>query len=186
MFNPNRSSSVDHAIANTLDEAYGNLTRRSFLSMVTRKLIGLTGVVVASEVLPFLAAPLKAAGQYEVEQDCGLHGYHCASGNCDGGTPGRKWVQCCPANHTDSCPTKWSCCTYLDYCGPVELEYSGCQGVEPGGTSWCGPAPNTFYRCTWAECPTDVGSLYNSEQQCKTACMNMHQSNYCADDPQWP
>lgn len=178
------NSSLDRAISNNLGETYGNLSRRSFLSVLTRKLIGLTNVVVASEVLPFLAAPVGAAPQYEVEENCGLHGYICHTGNCSGGVIGRKWVQCCEAVHTDSCPSKWACCTYTDFCGPTELQYSGCTGVPPAGTSWCGPPPNTFYRCTSITCyGSPVASLYNTEQACKTACMNTHQSSYCADDP---
>jgi hypothetical protein len=178
------TSFLDNAISRTLGETYGNLSRRSFLSGLTRRLIGLTSVAVAAEVLPFLAAPVRAANPYEVETLCGLHGYKCATGNCTGGVMGRRWVQCCEAVR-DSCPTKWSCCRYTDYCGPTELQHSGCTGVTPGGTSWCGPAPNTFYRCTDVQCAITSASLYATEQACKTGCMTQWAANYCADDPCW-
>lgn len=178
------NSSLDRTLAITLGEAYGNLSRRSFLSVLTRKLIGLTGVAVAAEVLPFMAAPVRAAPQYEIEDMCGLHGYRCDTGNCSGGVAGRRWVQCCEAIHTSSCPTKWACCSYLDYCGPSELQHSGCEGATPSGTSWCGPAPNIFYRCTLIECSSATPeSLWNTQGACKTACMQQWQSSYCADDP---
>jgi hypothetical protein len=177
-------SSLDKAIAHTLGAAYGNLSRRSFLSVLTRRLIGLTSVVVAAEVLPFLATPVKAAPQYVVDDRCGLHGYICGTGNCRSGVVGHKWVQCCEAAHyTGACPSKWSCCQYTDYCGTEPLAHAGCTGFPPSGTSWCGSAPNTFYRCTKITCIENYNSMHDTHDACKTACMSANQATYCADDP---
>jgi hypothetical protein len=183
MLEDDRSSSpLDDAISKSLGDMYGNLSRRSFLSAVTRKLIGLTNVVVAAQVMPFLAPLAKAAPQYAVDERCGLHGYVCGPGNCQGGVVGHKWVQCCVADR-DSCPSLYSCCQYTDYCGPEPLEYSGCDGVPPSGTSWCGPPPNRSYRCTRIVCSYQPSQMYVKEQDCKAACMSTHQATYCADDP---
>lgn len=149
-------AAVDRAVSRALDRRYANLSRRSFLSLLTRRLVGLTGIVVAAEVFPYLASTAHAAFS-----ECGLHGWICGTGNCSGGTAGQTWVQCC---ELPQCPPKWKCCTYRDYCGtPPPNHPTNCQGVEPSGTLWCN---NGEYICTTIACAGN----YSSPSSCTSGC----------------
>jgi hypothetical protein len=158
------SSRLDDALSKQLARTYGNLTRRSFFSMATRKVLKLAGIAVASEVLPYLATDARA------DVECGLHGYVCnPQTTCNGGTQGISWVQCC-FNHAclPGSPgfDHWQCCAYTDYCGTRPANWgNGCSGPTPSGTAWCGEAPGQ-YICTTLQCMYSLSSQAACEQQC--------------------
>jgi hypothetical protein len=148
-------SSLDETVSNALAHTYGNLSRRSFLSFMTRKLIGLAGVVVASEVLPYLASDAFA------DAGCGLHGFPC-SGGCGGGGVGTSWVQCCPVGTGSMC--SYTCCRHTDYCGTQPEGWpEGCTG-HAEGIAWCGGSG--AYICTVSACSGTFGSV----GMCSGAC----------------
>lgn len=138
-------SPVDRVVAKALGNTYGQLSRRAFLSKVTRKILSISGFVIGAEIIPFLASEAHA----DVWNRCGLHGWICGTGTCSGGTIGAKWIQCCPP---PLCPNLFQCCTYTDYCGTRPPGWgTGCDGATPSGTLWCGQAPG-LYICTEVSC----------------------------------
>jgi hypothetical protein len=155
-------SSLDTAVSQKLAKKYGDLSRRSFFSLATRQLIGVAGVTVASEFLPFMTNTAYA------QTTCALHGYVCdTTTSCRGGTAGSHWMQCCEIG----CNI-WQCCTYTDYCGTrLGTWPAGCTGTIPSGTSWCGSAPGA-YICTTVGCTGTTYSTYAScDQACSHTCM---------------
>jgi len=160
------ATSVEGAIRQRLRKKYGQLTRRSFLSAVTRKVFSLAGVGVAAQLLPYAAQEARA--QSSMGALCGLHGFFCnASSPCSGGTPGAAWVQCCQIDvQAPPCPTVFTCCTYRDYCGTRPQGWpNGCAGTYVGGTNWCGTAPGD-YLCTTINCALS----YQNFQACQNNC----------------
>lgn len=143
-------SPIDSVLSHALQSKYANLSRRAFLSAVTRRLIGLTGIAVATEVLPFL---VPAAQAQQHDPDCGLHGPKCDTGNCTkvGAEPMSRWVACCPK--AVGCTQKWQCCTYTDWCATTPRPYTptNCVGPAQSGTSWCS-VPVPHYWCTTSTC----------------------------------
>jgi hypothetical protein len=159
---------IDTAVGRALQTQYANLSRRSFLSSLTRQVFGLVGVSLAAEVLPYLAAPAQAEGWGDGWTDCGLHGYVCdGTTTCSGsgGSLGASWVQCC---EKPLCPAFWKCCTYTDYCGTRPQNWgTGCYGnYIAGAPAWCGGASGS-YLCTIYSCtPTEWLSLANCQAHC--------------------
>lgn len=131
-----KGSALDRVVARNLASRYGNLTRRGFFSMATRKLVGLTGVALGVQMLPYLAEVARA------DNYCGLHGTLCG-GACTAPTQGIFWVACCP---TDTCPVSYTFCTYTDYCAANPI--AGCVG---SGHTWCNP-DTLAYVCTMVGC----------------------------------
>jgi hypothetical protein len=166
---PEKSVSVDEAISKTLSGRYGNLTRRGFLSGVSRSLLKLTGVTLAAQVLPFF--PGKAQAQ-AYGDDCGLHGYTCGTGNCQQSSATVEswhWVQCC-GYPVDPCTTAWQCRRYIDHCSNTFHSPSGCTGNMDGGTpSWCNwySASHPHYVCTTS---IATGPYYDNIESCKSGC----------------
>src|SRR5690606_35215237 len=64
-------AALDSVMRQMLVDNYGQLTRRSFLSRMTRKLFALTGVSLAAQVFPYFAPEAQAASPTW----CGLHGW---------------------------------------------------------------------------------------------------------------
>ncbi len=148
-------SVADNTLSRALARRYGTLSRRSFLSVVSRKLVTLAGVPIAAQVFPYFASSAYAANE-----DCGLHGRICTP-TCTGGTNQLQWVQCCI---TQECPTKYKCCHYIDKCGTRWPTYpSGCSG-DASGTAWCSSGE---YICTILSC--DV-STYGNLTTCQGFC----------------
>lgn len=54
-------AALDSVMRQMLVDNYGQLTRRSFLSRMTRKLFALTGVSLAAQVFPYFAPEAQAA-----------------------------------------------------------------------------------------------------------------------------
>ena len=144
------STVLDGALRDRLAQSYGNLSRRSFLAGLTRRVIALAGVMVAAEMLP-----MPARGQ----EECGRHGWKCGTGNCSASLNGAvqrdKWVQCC--NSETDCG-KYLRCSFVDICrNSVQygfFEDSGCEGPN-GGMPWCGGMPYQFI-CTQSSCQPNV------------------------------
>jgi hypothetical protein len=155
---------VDIALGKLLQRNYGQITRRSFLSGLTRRAISVAGIGLASQVLPFMV-PEAEAQVPGGPTACGLHGYIC-SGSCFGGSSKLSWSACCqiPVS-APPCPQVWACCNYTDYCGtrPVGWPF-GCQGPI-GGTSWCGGGGD--YICT----TMSSGATYSSQPDCQNHCL---------------
>jgi len=157
---PSGGTSADQALSNVLARSYGNLTRRSFLSILTRRLIALAGVPLAAQVFPYFA------GEARADIYCGLHGYLCGTGNCSGGSAGASWVQCCEAA---ACPPgTYMCCSYTDYCGTRPQNWgAGCGGnYQQGSQAWCGQASGV-YICTSVTCSGGHPSLFSCQQNCE-------------------
>lgn len=160
------SNAVDKVVSHALDNSFTNISRRSFLSLLTRKLIGLTGVAVAAEVFPYFVPRAEAL----VPTDCGLHGWICTSGTpCNGGVVGNKWVQCCQV--PVPCDWKYKCVSYVDYCGTRPGNWpNGCVGnFIDDAISWCGGAggPNAEYICTKKIVHAPI---YGTFAQCQSNC----------------
>jgi hypothetical protein len=149
-------STIDTVLSRALHARYANLSRRAFVSMVTRKVVGLTGIALAAEVLPFMAPVAHAQVS---NPDCGLHGPKCNTGNCtnSGAQPVNRWVQCCP-KLVKPCTQKYQCCTYTDWCATTPRPYnpSGCSGPGQSGTRWCSLFI-TNYWCTTVSCSGAYG-----------------------------
>ena len=148
---PNSDQSVlDITLSNALDSRYANLSRRAFVSAMTRKLIGLTGIALAAEVMPFMVP--RSHAQVE-DPYCGLHGPLCGTGNCHntGAQAVNRWVACCP-KLVPPCIQKYQCCTYTDWCATTDRPYTpnGC-GPAQSGTLWCSIFI-TKYWCTSVSC----------------------------------
>jgi hypothetical protein len=161
---------IDVAMGKALRKTYGNVTRRSFLSGTTRKLLSLAGVGIAAQVFPFFAKDAKA--QFGTGATCGLHGPICVSGTpCSGGVPRLSWKACCQIPiSAPPCPTVYICCNYVDYCllapaSPPANWPIGCAGPPPSGVSWCGGVGT--YVCTSFSC----GASYQSWGDCANYCM---------------
>ena len=156
-------SSIDSVVSNALHSRYAHLSRRAFMSVVTRKLIGLAGIGLAAEVLPF-AIPDAEAQIYN--PNCGLHGPKCGTGNCTnaGAQAVNRWVACCPK--PVGCTQKYACCTYTDWCSTSARPYTptGCVGPAQSGTLWCS-LYITKYWCTTVSCD---GSF--STSSCGNTC----------------
>lgn len=151
-------TSIDVAIGKTLQKTYGQLTRRSFLSGATRKLISLTGIGVAAQMFPYFANEAHAT------ETCGLHGWICNEFTpCYGGSIGANWIQCCQMNAPRPV---FSCCTYTDYCGTRPPNWGDdCYGNEPSGPAWCGGAGGS-YICTLFNCSGQWSTL----SACQSGC----------------
>jgi hypothetical protein len=171
---PEKSSqaAIDQALGKVLRKRYGQLTRRSFLSGATRKLLSLAGVGIAAQVLPFFAKEANAQQSF-VGPTCGLHGPICSSVtlcNNAGAVPRLTWNACCQIpTSVPPCPMVYICCTYTDWCvlGPLTvppLWPNGCAGPPPSGVSWCGGIGT--YICTTFSC----GASYNTWQDCSVNC----------------
>ena len=155
------ASPLDVALGHTLAQSYGNLSRRSFLAALTRQVMSLTGMVLASQIFP-----MPARG----DENCGLHGHPCGTGNClttaTGAVSRFMWVQCCvPEN---GCSGTYQRCTYRDYCRNSdtygEFDPQGCAPPGPSGTTWCYPGGGPWsYVCTTTAC----GDTYPTLQQCR-------------------
>lgn len=155
---------VDVVLGNWLQRQYGQITRRSFLTGLTRKAISLGGISLAAHVFPFLVPEARA--QAGTGALCGLHGYHCGSGTCHGGTAAFAWTACCqiPVS-APPCPTIFACCSYLDFCGTRPQGWpDGCAGPR-AGSSWC--AATGDYICTTSSC----GATYQSSGECESYCL---------------
>jgi hypothetical protein len=164
---------VDALLGRVLRDSYAPLSRRSFLSALTRKIFALAGVSLVSEVMPFLATEARAA---DAPTWCGLHGWICESGTtCYGGTPRATWVQCCEIpTGTPPCPMVYTCCRYTDYCAPTRPSNWGTDchiGKQPCGLPWCGESGG-MYLCTTVQCSGN----YSTFPQCANGCS---QSCYC-------
>lgn len=157
-----KASPLDAVLERVLARRYANLSRRSFLSVMTRKIITLAGVPVAAQVFPYFAPTARASTV------CGLHGYLCDQGACisAGTTPANFWVQCCDVS---VCPVTYRCCIYRDYCGtrPPNWGNSTCLGSPPSGSEWCGAAPGE-YVCTTVNCPPTP--TYSDLASCALGC----------------
>lgn len=159
------TTAFDAAFSKALRKNYSQVTRRSFLSGLTRNIFSVAGIGVASQVLPFFAPEAKAQdwtqGAY-----CGLHGKICvANTQCYGGVVGYAWSACCKIPiSTPPCPTVYVCCNYTDHCGDPLPNFNGCIGPEPSGQSWCGAFG--FYRCTTFTCGASYNSMYACQQNC--------------------
>jgi len=131
-------------------------SRRSFVSKFSRLLIGMTGVMLPGKARLFAgpAIPLTPKQITTNWNWCGLHGYICGTGNCNGGTTGsgyqRAWNACC----FDPATSCYKCCTYADRCSftPPPAPFQ-CDGPTPSGPAWCGGAGN-YYVCTVVTCAT--------------------------------
>lgn len=150
---------LDEAIGTMLAGAYGNLSRRSFLSVITRKVMTLAGVALAARALPYLIPEAHA------NITCGLHGRICGTNhpNCHGGTKQLCWKQCCEtAADTTQC-SFWQCCVYSDYCGTRP------KGCEPfgSGTPWCSDGD---YLCTTLDCSLVFESINTCATNCAGSC----------------
>jgi hypothetical protein len=139
---------VDQLVNKMLTTRFKHVSRRSFLSKLTRLAFGAAGVTVAAraalELRPAAAqvpppppnAPWASGGW----QGCGLNGFLCGTGSC---TPpanlvgGGSWSKCC---FDPSCGF-WFSCTYNDMCGTVARTWNGSdcsgQGILYGATNWC-------------------------------------------------
>ncbi len=152
---------VEAALERALARRYANLSRRSFLSVMMRRIITLAGVPIAAQVFPYFARTANA------NTLCGMHGYWCDHGACTsaGTTPANSWVQCCDVA---PCPVTYRCCTYKDYCGtrPPGWGNATCLGRPPSGSEWCGAAPGE-YVCTTVNCSPTV---YSDLTSCKLGC----------------
>lgn len=152
---------VDIVVGRALQTRYANLSRRAFLSSLTRKVFGLAGIGLAPQVFPYFVPNARAAGM-----TCGLHGYDCDSATpCSGGSVGASWVQCCAR---PTCPATYKCCTYTDFCGTRASNWgTGCHGnYIQGAPAWCGNAPGQFI-CTSTVCGTHIyGALSSCERDC--------------------
>jgi hypothetical protein len=162
-------SGVDSAISRALAKPYRQMTRRSFLSGVTRKLFAAAGVGLAAEVFPFFVQDAQASGP----EYCGLHGVPCAEvGACNGGELGTSWVQCCPMPvSAPPCPTIYRCCTYVDRCSTTTQPPQSCHG---SGTSWC-RSPTDFYWCTEVLCTGE----HNTLELCRSNCFPPGIGGFC-------
>jgi hypothetical protein len=148
---PNQSA-IDARLSRRLAKTYGTLSRRSFLSLLTRRVIGAAGVVLAAEVMPFW--PNDAMAQ---SVNCGLHGTVC-NATCSKTGDMLAWTQCCELG----CGA-WYCCSYFDVCGTLP---AGCNSGS--GTAWC--LNGQIYRCTIVEC--DTNHAYSSAPECAGHCLN--------------
>jgi hypothetical protein len=147
---------TDSALSKALAKRYGKLTRRSFLSVVTRKLVTFAGVPLAAQVFPYFVSTAHAANE-----NCGLHGYICTAG-CTGGANQLMWVQCCI---TQECPTKYQCCKYIDKCGVRPAGWpGGCIG-DADGDAWC---TSGEYICTVTQCDF---TKYANLSSCQSGCI---------------
>lgn len=189
MTNPN---GFDRFLARKLASRTRLVSRRMFLSKLTRNVFAVAGVAIAAKAGLFEIGRLQAGSASQnlsappanvmagpnpnpvPWEWCGLHGYVC-SNTCNGGgvvtytSAGYGWVQCCQ-NPADS---KWHCCKYQDECSltdpqnpnPPDLR-KGCQGIYPCGPMWCAMPPsgsNYYYVCTNVSCG-QVG--YSSDSNC--------------------
>jgi hypothetical protein len=155
------ATGVDAALERALSRRSANLSRRSFLSGMMRKLITLAGVPIAAQVFPYFARTAQA------NTLCGLHGYWCGFGTCTqaGTQPANAWVQCCDVS---SCPVSYRCCTYRDYCGqrPAGWGNGTCLGQPPSGSEWCGGTDGD-YVCTTVNCSA---TSYSTLASCTLNC----------------
>lgn len=166
---PHDPSSIDLALAKALRGRYGQLTRRSFLSGVTRRMMALSGVTLAAQVFPYFVPEAHATG---VGVMCGNHGYYCGTGNCTIGgdaAPKNWWKACCSIQVTaPPCPTVYMCITYTDYCGTQPTGWPDhCGGVR-SGTDWCSGMGD--YICT----TTTPGPSYSTPDDCTNNCLGAH------------
>ena len=145
---------VDEAITGKLSKKYRDLSRRAFLSFLTRKAIAVAGVAVAAQALPFLVPVARAQ-----VSTCGLDGRTCAS-PCTGGIAQDAWVACCQVGSGASC--YFTCCFYTDLC-QASLP-SGC-GSFGSGFPWCNGS--SLYVCTVIEC----SGQYASQSLCQSDCV---------------
>jgi hypothetical protein len=161
----NDPSVLDGAVAKMLTTNYGQLTRRGFLSHVTRQLLNLAGVSVAAQVFPYFISDAEAVPGNQ----CGLHGRTCRAGTlCATGLPNTAaqaaWVQCCKV---EKCNTDYRCCTYTDWCGLRPAGWP--DGCDPhinnatGTSSWCTMGE---YVCTQTSCSATYGSLKTCTDNC--------------------
>ena len=165
--NSTSTAPLDAIVSRNLASRYGNLSRRSFLSGLTRKLIGLAGVSLAAEIFPYLASPAFADAPGGAGPNCGLHGNPC-QGGCMGGSAAASWQQCCKVN---CC---YQCCTYTDFCNPPNtLPPPGwphnCTGTA-SGTLWCRPPTLTLYICTMTACSGAYTTLSSCTSGCAPSC----------------
>jgi hypothetical protein len=151
---------VDRIISRYLARRYPALSRRSFLSMLTRQAIRVAGITVAAEVLPFLPSDAQAQSV-----GCGLHGYQCDwQTTCNSGDYGAVWVRCC---EIPSCVTYWFCVAYRDRCGTQPPDWgTNCHGnYVKGSDAWCG-AVEGDYICT----DVTVQGMHTSQTSCNNSC----------------
>jgi hypothetical protein len=158
-----QQSALETTFARILSGRYGTLSRRSFLSAATRRIIALAGVPIVAQVFPYFAGTAKA------NTLCGLHGYWCGYGTCNtsaGAAIADAWVQCCDVA---PCPVTYRCCTYRDYCGTRPANWGNATCLGPGlgsGSTWCGATPGD-YVCTTVNCSPTVFSTLSA---CATNC----------------
>ncbi len=145
-------SAVDRVVGQALARRYRNLSRRSFLSIVTRGAIRVAGVALAARILPYTVSTAVA------DSDCGLHGRHCVP-PCVGGSEQLAWKMCCGVGaDAGECPY-YQCCSYIDQCGAYP---PGC-GLLGSGTAWC---YSGNYICTVTSCM----GFYQDVSQCTAYC----------------
>lgn len=167
-------SPLDDTLSRGLSSKFGNLSRRAFLSKLTRQIIGMTGVFVAAEFLPSIAL---------ADPGCGRHGWACGAinGNCQTTVPRAtahsSWVQCC---EIAGCPTQWVRCTYTDYCRTIQgapFAPFNCTGPNTG-ISWCNGDANTVeFICTEMSCQSPG---FTDRSACQSGWTNSPLHNPCA------
>jgi hypothetical protein len=137
------SAIVDAAIAKSLSTAYRDLSRRAFLSSLTRKAMAFAGVAVAAQALPFVIRDARA----QTQSTCGLTGRLCGS-PCTGGVGQLWWTACClgGSGGGGQC-SYYTCCTYQDLCAASFP--AGCGRMGGGALAWC---TSGVYICTTVCC----------------------------------
>jgi len=149
-------ATVDEAITGALAKTYRHLSRRAFLSSLTRKAIGLAGVAIAARALPLIVPEAQA----QIQSTCGLAGRLCG-GACQGGAAEQSWMQCCPGPAgPGECPY-YTCCSYQDLCAASRP--AGC-GALGGAVSWC--SGTDLYICTQFVC----NGFYENQSSCSVGC----------------
>lgn len=154
MENPGR---LDKIIAAELSRHSRFISRRAFLSRLSKGVLALAGVSIAATIGLYEVPSAEAFEPPPAWEQCGLHGYYC-SPTCNGGTSslGYGWVQCCENPST----SQWYCCAYSDQCSATPVTVSGCKGTQPCGPKWYANPGSVYYICTNASCsPTGYASI---------------------------
>ena len=191
---------LDLVISRYLEDRYGELPRRAFLSKVTRGLFLVAGVPLAMKA-NLIAAEGDPNPQAELTGDswewCGMHGVTC-SGKCDPNANGNvgtigtgvanAWTQCCK----DKSNGQYTCMLYKDYCGTrgpnYKTDVKSCAGnlFRPGGitvtdptdgtqidaeSAWCGaPPPGSTGKRSYICTDIVKDGTYGSYSDCRSHC----------------